>query len=180
MWTLPKNDSFLPGVRLKHLQKFYSAERMAKPKLRLLCAIRRKEGESIDRIADGLSMHRRTVHGILCRFVERGIDGKDSIKQKGQPAHLTQKQRVDLAKHLLRGPPNNPSGLWTTKEVRQFIKDSYGVEYHKCYVWELLRAGGFSLQKPRNRNYRAASPEEQARFKKKLPGWRAIIAARGL
>ena len=180
MWTLPKSDSFLPSVSPKHLQKLYSAEQKAKPKLRLLCAIRRKEGESIDQIASGLHMHRRTVHGILCRFAERGIDGKNSIKQSGRPAHLTLKQRKDLARYLLRGPPNNPSGLWTTKEVRQFIKERYGVEYHKCYVWELLRAGGFSLQKPRNRNYRAASPEEQTRFKKKLPGWRAIIASEDL
>jgi len=180
MWSLPKSESFLPGVSLKHLQDIYSVEQKAKPKLRLLCAIRRKKGESIDDIASGLSMPRRTVHETLRRFDERGIAGKDSIRQTGRPANLTPKQRKDLARHLLRGPPNNPSGLWTTKEVRQFVKDSYGVEYHKCYVWELLRAGGFSLQKPRNRNYRAASPEEQARFKKKLPGWRAIIASEDL
>lgn len=180
MWSLPKSESFLPSVSLKHLQDIYSVEQKAKPKLRLLCAIRRKKGESIDDIASGLSMPRRTVHETLRRFDERGVAGKDSIKQTGRPANLTSKQRKDLARHLLRGPPNNPSGLWTTKEVRQFVKDSYGVEYHKCYVWELLRAGGFSLQKPRNRNYRAASPEEQARFKKKLPGWRAIIASEDL
>jgi len=180
MWTLPKSESFLPGVSLKRLRELYSEERKAKPKLRLLCAIRRKEGESIDDIASGLSMPRRTVHETLRRIDERGVAGKDSIRQTGRPASLAPKQRKDLARHLLRGPPNNPSGLWTTKEVRQFIKERYGVEYHKCYVWELLRAGGFSLQKPRNRNYRAASPEEQARFKKKLPGWRAIIAGKGL
>lgn len=180
MWNLPKSDSFLPRVSLKHLQELYSTEQNAKPKLRLLCAIRRKEGESIDEIASGVHMHRRTVHGILCRFAERGISGKDSIKQSGRPANLTLKQRKDLAKHLLRGPPSNPSGLWTSKEVRQFIKNHYGVEFHKCYVWELLHAGGFSLQKPRNRNYRAASPEEQSRFKKRHPRWRAIIARKGL
>ena len=180
VWSLPKLDSFLPDVNLKQLQKLYSAEQKTKPKLRLLCAIRRKEGESIDCIASGLRMPRRTVHETLCRFVERGIAGKDSIRQTGRPAHLTLKQRKDFAKRLIRGPPNNASGLWTTKEVRQLIKDRYDVEYNKCYVWELLRAGGFSLQKPRNRNYRAASQEEQDRFKKKLPGWRAIIAAKDL
>ena len=180
MWTLPRSESFLPGVSLKRLRKLYSEEREAKPKLRLLCSIRRKEGESIDDIASGLSMPRRTVHETLRRIDERGIAGKDSIRQTGRPASLAPKQRKDLARHLLRGPSNNPSGLWTTKEVRQFIKERYEVEYHKCYVWELLRAGGFSLQKPRNRNYRAASPEEQTRFKKKLPGWRAIIASEDL
>jgi len=125
-------------------------------------------------------MHRRTVHGILCRFVERGIEGKDSIMQTGRPARLALAQRKDLAKQLLRGPPHNSSGLWTTKEVRQLIQKKYGVTYGPTHTWELLTVGGFSLQKPRNRNYRAASPEEQARFKKRLPGWRAIIARKGL
>jgi len=180
MWTLPRSESFLPSVSLGELHKLYSVEQKAKPKLRLLCAIWRKEGDSLDAIASGLSMPRRTVHETLRRFDERGIAGKDSIRQSGRPANLKPKQRKELARHLLRGPPGNPSGLWTTKEVRQFIKKRYGVEYHKCYVWELLRAGGFSLQKPRNRNYRTANPEEQARFKKKLPGWRAIIAGKDL
>lgn len=180
MWTLPKSDSFLPRESLKQLRSLYSAEHKTKPKLRLLCAIRRKEGESIDQIASGLSMHRRTVHGILCRFVERGIDGKDSIKQTGRPARLTLPQRKDLAKRLLRGPPSNPSGLWTTKEVRQFIQNEYGIRYAPNHVWEILKAGGFSLQKPRNRNYQAATAEEQAHFKKRLPGWRAIIEGKGL
>ena len=180
VWSLPKSDSFLPGVSIDRLQKLYSAEQKAKPKIRLLCAIRRKEGESLDQIADGLRMHRRTVHETLRRFDERGIEGKDSIRQPGPNARLTLAERKDLARRLLRGPPRNSSGLWTTKEVRQLIQKKYGTTYTSVHVWGLLKAGGFSLQKPRNRNYRAASLVEQASFKKKLPSWRAIIAAEGL
>ncbi len=178
MWTLPKGDSFLPKVSLKQLQLLYANEKKAKPKLRLLCAICRKEGGSLDEITARVSMKRRTVHEILRRFDERGIEGKDSIKQTGQPFHLTLAQRKDLAKRLLHGPPNNESGLWTTKEVRAFIKDKYGVEYTNTHVWEILKAGGFSLQKPRNRHYKAATPQVKADFKKKLPGWHAIIAGK--
>jgi len=180
MWTLPKGDSFLPRVSLKQLQRLYAAEPNAKPKLRLLCAICRKEGGSLDDVASRVSMKRRTVHEILRRFDERGIEGKDSIKPNGRPSHLSLAQRKDLAKRLLRGPPNNESGLWTTKEVRAFIKEKFGVEYAHQHTWLLLKAGGFSLQKPRNRHYKAATPQAKAAFKKKLPSWRAIIGGKAL
>ena len=176
MWTLPKGESFLPDVSLRQLQRLYAAEMKAKPKLRLLCAICRKEGGSLDGVAARVSMKRRTVHEILRRFDERGIEGKDSIKQTGQPFHLKLEQRKDLVKRLQRGPPNNESGLWTTKEVRAFIKEKYGVEYAHSHTWLILKAAGFSLQKPRNRHYKAATPQVKADFKKKLPGWHAITA----
>ena len=175
MWTLPRGESFLPKVRLKQLRRLYAAEQKAKPKLRLLCAICRKEGGSLDEVAARVSMKRRTVHEILRRFDDRGIGGKDSIKQSGRPCHLKLAQRKDLAKRLQRGPPNNESGLWTTKEVRAFIKEKYGVEYAHSHTWLILKAAGFSLQKPRNRHYKAATPQAKADFKKKLPGWHAII-----
>ena len=178
MWTLPKGESFLPKVSLKHLQQLYAAEKKAKPKLRLLCAICRKEGDSLDEVTARVSMKRRTVHEILRRFDDRGIEGKDSIKQGGRPCQMTLAQRKELAQKLQRGPPNNESGLWTTKEVQAFIKKKYGITYVHTHVWEILKAGGFSLQKPRNRHYKAATPQVKADFKKKLPGWHAIIAGK--
>ena len=180
MWTLPKGDSFLPKVSLQQLRRLYAAEQKAKPKMRLLCAICRKEGNSLDEVAFRVSMKRRTVHEILRRFDERGVEGKDSIKQKGRPYYLTPRQRKELAKRLRRGPPNNESGLWTTKEVQAFIKKKYGVTYAHAHVWLILKAGGFSLQKPRNRHYKAATPQVKADFKKKLPGWHAVIAGKAL
>ena len=176
MWTLPKGESFLPKVSLKQLQRLYASEQKAKPKLRLLCAICRKEGGSLDVVAARVSMKRRTVHEILRRFDDRGIEAKDSIKQNGRPFYLTLPQRKELAQRLRRGPPNNESGLWTTKEVQAFIKKRYDITYAHSHVWEILKAGGFSLQKPRNRHYKAATPHVKADFKKKLPGWHAIIA----
>src|SRR3989338_7255680 len=154
MWTLPKGDSFLPKVSLRQLQRLYASEQKAKPKLRLLCAICRKEGGSLDDVAARVSMKRRTVHEILRRFDERGIKGKDSIKQEGQPYHLTLPQRKDLAQRLRRGPPNNESGLWTTKEVHAFIKKKYGITYAHTHVWTILKAGGGSPRQAGGRRHK--------------------------
>ena len=55
MWQLPKGRDFLPRVSIQRLQKLYDLETNGKVKIRLLCAIHRKRGESIDEIAYLLS-----------------------------------------------------------------------------------------------------------------------------
>ena len=175
MWKLPKGNDFLPNTTLQQLEKLYAAETKAKPKIRLLCAIHRKKGTSLDDIAEITNLSRATVHSILQRFQQKGIKSKDAIKQTGRPAFLTLEQRKNLIRHLQRGPAKNPSGLWTTKEVQEFIKQKYNVKYTNVHIWELLKALGFSLQKPRPRHRKQPDAQELERFKKKLPGWLAII-----
>lgn len=179
MWNLPKGDAFLPETEIADLQRLYEHEQKGKPKMRLLCAIHRKEGESLDEIALQLKMHRRTVHAILRRFIERGVAGKDSIKQPGRPARLTQVQRRALIRRLEQGPPRNASGLWTTKEVRELIRRKFGINYSAAHVWELLKIAGFTVQRPRPRHYKSPTKEEDELSKKRLAGWRAIIGERG-
>ena len=179
MWNLPKGNDFLPGFSIEELRRMYVDERKGKPKMRILCAIHRKEGKSIDDIAGFTNMKRRTVHETLRRFVERGIEGKDSIRQTGRPPELTVKQRQKLVRKLERGPSYNKGGLWTTKDVQEYIREEFGVTYTPGHVWELLKTAGFSLQKPRPRHYKAPSKVEIERFKKRLHCWQGITERKG-
>ncbi|MEW5896143.1 MAG: winged helix-turn-helix domain-containing protein [Nanoarchaeota archaeon] len=160
MWNLPKGDSFLPNTTLKQLQEMYKQEAKAKPKLRLLAAIHRKKGKSIDDIAHQVNISRNTVHGWLRNFSRRGIQAKDSIKQSGRPATLTISQRKNLVKDLEHGPPHNRTGLWTTKELKDLLKKKYHIEFVHQHVWRLLVSLGFSMQRPRKQHYRKPSEEE--------------------
>ena len=180
MWKLTKGDKFLPTISLKKLQKMYDKEKSAKSKLRLLTAVHRKRGKSIDEIAYILSKSRRTIHGWLTRFQKRGISGKDSIKQSGRPATLTLTQRKNLVKDLERGPPHNISGLWSTKELRNLLKRKYCVEFVNQHVWRLLVSLGFSMQRPRKRHYQRVSDEEIIQFKKKRDEKQNIIERKDL
>jgi len=174
MWNLPKGEDFLPGIDIRDLRSRFREEKKAKPKVRLQCAIHRKEGKSIDDIADSTHLKRRTVHETLRRFIKRGIDAKDSMKQSGRPPKLTKKQRKKLIGTLERGPPHNRTGLWTTKDVRELIRKEFGVEYRHSHVWELLKAAGFSIQRPRPRHHKAPSKIEVEHFKKRLACWQGI------
>lgn len=174
MGNLPKGNDFLPGMEVDVIKRMYRLEKKAKPKLRLLYAIHRKEGSSIDDIAKFTNTKRRTVHDTLRRFVSRGIDAKDNKKKNGRPPKLDRKQRRNLMSILERGPSHNRTGLWTTKEVRELIRVKFGVKYTHPHVWDMLRAAGFSIQKPRMKHYLAPSKDEVKRFKKKLLCWQDI------
>ena len=134
MWNLTKGKTFLPETSFKRLKTLYDKEKDSKAKLRLLSAIHRKQGKSIDEISYVLSKPRRTIHGWIVRFQDRGIEAKNSIKQTGRPSEMTLAQRKNLVKDLERGPPHNRSGLWNTKEVRALLEKKYRRKYVKQHV----------------------------------------------
>ena len=171
MWSLPNGTKFLSGVSTRQLHSMYAAEQHPKSKLRLLAATHRRKGRSSDNIAYMLSKPRRTVHGWLTRFAERGIDAKDARRQTGRPAQLTLAQKRELIKNLERGPPHNATGLWSTKDVQELLRRKYDIVFVKQHVWRMLDQLGFSMQRPRKKHHQSASPEEMARFKKKRADW---------
>lgn len=174
MWSLPKGKEFLPRTSMNNLEIMHKDEKNVKAKMRLLVAIHRKEGKSVDRIAEMTRQKKRTVHEWLWKFHKRGVEAKDSIKQSGRPSALTAKQMKELVRTLGKGPPYNPSGLWTTKEVRKFIGKKYGISFVPQHVWRIMTALGFSLQSPRKKHYKSASRDEIEAFKKRLEEKRGI------
>jgi len=166
MWALKRGRSFLPRVSLERLNDLYAKEQNAKAKLRLLAAIRRKKGESIDDVAWALEKPRRTIHGWLTRFQERGLKAKRDEKRSGRPSFLTKSQLKSLRRDLLKGPPHDPAGLWLMKDIKQLLKKKYGVSYCRENVFKTLKRLGLSFQKPRPQHYKA-DKKQQEQFKKK-------------
>ena len=76
---------------------------------------------------------------------------------------------LDLLRERLKTPPDD-GGLWTSRKVAVVIAARLGVErVAEQRGWEALRAIGWTIQRPRPRHVRAATPDEQAAFKKSLP-----------
>ena len=65
----------------------------------------------------------------------------------------------------LKRPPDD-GGVWTARKVAAFMAAELGRHVSEQRGWEALRAIGWSIQRPRPQHARAASPEEQAAFKK--------------
>lgn len=172
MWELKRGSAFLPKVSMSELHSAYEKERGAKAKLRLLAAIKRKEGESIDAIAASIGKPKRTVHGWLHRFERRGLGGAEDKKQSGRPPRLKKKQLVQLKADLLKGPQacGYPEQLWSRRLVQAHVSRKFRIPYTEQHMRRLLHRLGFTCQKPRQRHYKSAPEGSQRHFKKRPVG----------
>ena len=166
-----KGDNFLPKSSLKVLENLYHSEKNAKAKLRLQCAILRKEGKTLEEISDVTKKPKTTISDILNRFEQKGIMAKDAVKQKGQPIRLLGKDLKKLKKALSKKPVDSglPFVVWTTKLVKYFIEKRFGVSYVLMQVHRILKKIKFSLQKQRPEHIKA-NKEIQRQFKKNFDG----------
>lgn len=168
-WDLARGEEFLSDFSLGELKEWASAEKRKQPHLRLLVALNRKEGRSIDQIATAVGLHRRAVHDILHRFEERGLDAATGLPKPGRTKRLTTKQLKDLRRRLLQQPSKSgfDEGFWSGRMIQQLVRKQYGAHY--CIGWlpKILAQLGFSYKKPRPTNPQRASPEEIVAFKKK-------------
>jgi len=168
-WNLARGEEFLPDISLNELKKQIAAEKERQPRLRLLVALNRKQNKSIDQIADSVGLYRRSVHDILHRFENRGLEAAKTLPKPGRTKRLTTKQLQDLREKLLQLPKQSgfDAGFWNSRMIQKLVFQKYHVRYCKSNVPKLLCELGFSYKKPRPTNPRRASPEEIAAFKKK-------------
>ena len=164
-WNLAKGNDFLPEFSIDELREIMRCEKEPRAKLRLLAALKRKEGQAFDSIAKQLEMKRITTNKLLHRFQEKGISAKDDEQRSGRPRELSKAQLKNLKKRLIAGPRKGQSPLWTTKMVKAYVEKKYGTKYTTRHMRRLLCQLGFSVQKPRPRHYKA-DLEKQAHFKK--------------
>lgn len=163
---IPKGPAFLPAISEDRLRALAQSEKAQKPQLRLLAALHRKQGWTLERIAGSVGRPMTTVHDWLMRLHARGLSRLQDAKQPGRPSALSRRQLRAFARELERGPPHNRGGLWTTRLVLERVRVKFGATFTPRHLRRLLHRLGFSIQRPRPRHYRA-DPVAQARFKKK-------------
>ena len=168
-------EAFLPRVSMRHFKKLAANETNAAARVRLLVALHRKQGWSIDSIAESVSLHRRSVHDILHRFIKRGLKAAESLPKSGRKKRLTDAQLKRVKNKLLKPPTASKfeGDFWNSKMVLELVRRECGVTYTGRHTTRLLSKLGFSYKKPRPVNPRRASAEEITAFKKKRvePCW---------
>lgn len=83
--------------------------------------------------------------------------GKKGLRVKPSPGRtplLDQRQRTQLSGLLLRGPMEvgYETNLWTLRRIAEVIHREFGIRYTIPNVWRLMRAMGWSCQKPTKRD----------------------------
>jgi transposase len=96
---------------------------------------------------------------------------------QGRTPRLSAVQQEQLKGELLGRAPDG--GLWTGPKLARRIAELTGRSMHPATGWEWLRKLGFTPQRPRPRNTQAATPQEQAAWKKKAGPACAAVAGPG-
>lgn len=164
---LKRELEFLPEISIAKLKRVYKEETKSKAKLRILCALKRKKGESTNLIAKNLNLPLTTVRDCLLRFQERGLEGRFSIKQEGRPSWLNKKEKEEIKTILRKSPEeqNLPFRIWDTKLLMFVISEKYNVNYKQRNIEKLVKVWGFSFKKARP-EHKFADEKEQETFKK--------------
>jgi transposase len=101
-------------------------------------------------IAAALGVTPGAVSQWLKRAREQGVAALKRHPAPGPQPKLTASQRAQIPGLLARGAEafGFRGEVWTTARVATVIEREFGVRYHPAHVSRLLRALGWSVQKP--------------------------------
>ncbi len=126
------------------------------------------QGYTVLEVAEVLAFVPRWVEELAARYNASGPTALgDQRRRNGRVASLlTEAVLAALAARLREGPPAD-GGRWSGPKVAAWIAGHLGREHvHPQRGWDALKRLGWSVQAPRPRHPRAATPEEREAFKK--------------
>jgi transposase len=112
-------------------------------------------------IAEALGVTQGAVSQWLKRVKEGGVAGLRHRPSPGATPRLSPEQQDQLLELLAQGAESFgfPGDVWTQPRVAALIRDRFGVSYHPSQVGRILKACGWSRQKP---VHRATQRNEEA------------------
>jgi transposase len=131
------------------------AQEVAQPKewreeRRLRAWALKQRGWSQQTIAEALGVTPGAVSQWMRRGREGGVDALRRRPLPGAVPKLTAEQRAQIPVLLAQGAEafGFRGDVWTGKRVTTVIRREFGVRYHPNHVGKVLRAAGWSVQKP--------------------------------
>ncbi len=116
-------------------------------------------------------MDRQSLRDWVYRFNADGLEGLHDRKPPGAVPKLTAAEKTELAALVEAGPDPQIDGVvrWRRIDLKEVIRDRFGVDYHERSVSRLLHELGFSHMSARPR-HPGQDPEMLETFKKTSPG----------
>ena len=130
------------------------------------------QGRTFLEVGEVLAFAPRWVEELAARYNALGPTALgDQRRRNGRAASLLTEAVLAALAERLRTPPED-GGLWSGAKVAAWMARHLGLaRVHPQRGWEALRRIGWSIQAPRPRHARAATPEQQAEFK---GGWKPL------
>lgn len=137
------------------------------PTQRVLAAIGRKQGATLNELAQRHNVAEKTIRNWLDRFAEQPIfEAPYDQARSGRPTKLSDAEQHQLFDELHQSPSEfgYDREVWFPELVHHHIKDSFDVEFSVRHVYRLMDDAGLSYRTARPRHYQA-DPEKEAEFK---------------
>jgi transposase len=127
------------------------------------------QGHTTAQVSAVTSFGPRWIAQLLARYNAEGAPALGDLRQRnGRAASVLKPDLLERLRVRLADPPPD-GGLWTSRKVGQWLAGELGLETVSAQRgWEALQRIGWSIQKPRPRHVKAATPEQEAEFKKNL------------
>jgi transposase len=137
---------FMDKYRLRKTDSSFEARRFRAWELKQL-------GWKQNAIAEALGVTPGAVSQWLNRAREEGVESLRRRVSGGPPPRLTEAQRAQLPQLLAQGVEAYGflGEVWTRARVAEVIRREFGVTYDVSHVGRILRACGWSPQKPARR-----------------------------
>ena len=104
-------------------------------------------------MARRLGVHRQSVNRWAQQLAQGGRHALKRAPRAGRPPQLSASDRQRIVRGLQRGPEalGYRSSLWTAWRVAELIERECGVRYSTVHAWRVLRALGWTPQRPARR-----------------------------
>ena len=125
------------------------------------------QGRTVAETARLTSFAPRWIEELLARYNAFGPSSLgDRRRGNGAKATILTAQVLDALRERLKRPPDD-GGVWSSSKVAAVMAAELGLaKVAEQRGWEALGAIGWTIQRPRPRHARAATPDEQAAFTK--------------
>jgi transposase len=122
-------------------------------RLRLRAARMFEQGTSQAEVANQLGTSRQNAHRWYRKWQQGGRDALRAAGRAGRRPKLDARARRKLERALLQGAPAHgfDSDLWTCKRVVVVLQRLSGVRHHPSHIWRILRAMGWTVERPERR-----------------------------
>ena len=136
------------------------------------------QGRSRGEVARIMGLSGLWVAEIVRRYNEAGPDGLGDRRRGNAGAKPLLGAEDEAALRVALAEPPADGGPWTGPKVAAWMAARLGREVWPQRGWDYLKKLGYSAQRHRPRHAKAASPEEQAEYKKGSPNWCESVARR--
>jgi len=153
-------------LAIEELEARYRAARDATEARHFQAIWRLAQGRTVLEVAEVLAFVPRWVEELAQRCNAFGPEGLgDRRRRNGRAPSLLTEALLSALTERVQAPPED-GGVWSGPKVAAWMARHLGLaQVHPQRGWEALQRIGWSLQAPRPRHARAATPERRADFK---------------